>query len=271
MRPRADDAPDPALVPKRSRWLMAWFRGYAEGYVRKHLHAVRLSKAGGVPDVANVPTLVVLNHPAWWDPMACIALSRKFMHRQHFAPIDAAQLRQYRFFGRLGFFGVEQENPRALVPFLATARAILASPGGVLWVTAQGDFRDARVRPIVLRTGVGHVAARLGRGLVVPLALEYPFWTESKPEALCRFGTAIDVGANPGLDGKAWTAKIAAALESTMDALAAEAVARDPALFETLLTGESGVGGVYDAWRWLKAKVRGRRFSRSHSAERDTP
>ena len=65
------------------------------------------------------------------------------------------------------------------------------------------------------------------------------------PEALCRFGEPLHGG-----DGGS-VAELAGAgskrrLTGTMDALAADAIARDPHRFELLLRGRSGVGGVYD-------------------------
>ena len=46
-------------------------------------------------------------------------------------------------------------------------------------------------------------------------------------------------------------------------------MSRDPAKFTTLLAGKTGVGGVYDWWRRLKAWVRGRKFDASHEAPRE--
>ena len=57
-----------------------------------------------------------------------------------------------------------------------------------------------------------------------------------------------------------WTAVLGAWLEAAQDALAAEAIARDPSRFELLVGGKAGVGGVYDLWRRLRALVRGERF-----------
>jgi hypothetical protein len=53
-----------------------------------------------------------------------------------------------------------------------------------------------------------------------------------------------------------------------MDRLSADSMTRDPARFEPLLSGEAGVGGVYDLWRRAKALVRGERFHPQHGRER---
>jgi 1-acyl-sn-glycerol-3-phosphate acyltransferase len=255
----------PPELPRRWPWLIRGFRKYARRYVRKHFHAVRLSKAGAAFPPAGEPVLLVLNHPAWWDPLVGIVLSEAFAGRDQFAAIDAVAVNQYRFFARLGFVGVDTTSLRGAAAFLRTGQAVLGEPNRVFWVTAQGRFADARERPLALRSGVGHLAARLSRGVVVPLALEYAFWEERTPEALARYGEPIRVTDHPGLDGKAWTRLIEDALTRTLDALNADTVSRDPGRFDTVLGGRAGVGGVYDLWRRAKALVRGERFDPSHA------
>ncbi|MBN9119269.1 MAG: lysophospholipid acyltransferase family protein [Planctomycetes bacterium] len=261
-----DGAPEQSPLPRRWPWLVRGFRGYAVRYVRKHFHAVRLSKSGGTFPATDEPLLVVLNHPSWWDPLIGVVLSREIAGRDHFAAIDAVAVRRYRFFTKLGFVGVDTKSLRGAADFLRAGRVVLSQPRRAFWVTAQGRFTDVRERPLALRSGVGHLAARLGAGVVLPVALEYTFWTESTPEALVRIGEPLRIADHPGLRGKEWTARIEAALTRNLDALNAEAMRRDPGAFAELLSGRSGVGGVYDVWRRLKAWVRGRKFDPSHDA-----
>jgi 1-acyl-sn-glycerol-3-phosphate acyltransferase len=255
---------DPAL-PKTSAWLCRWFSWYCVRYSRKHFHAVRLSRTSH-PVVANgQPLLFVMNHPSWWDIIVGVVLCGRFPAYRHFAPIDAAMLPKYRFFARLGFFGVEP-TPRGGARFLRTARALFDRPFRAMWVTAQGKFVDPRVRPIELRPGVGHVASRLSDGFLVPVAVEYLFWDERTPEALVRFGEPLELATANGIDGREWTARIEAALTATQDALAAEAMRRDPALFESIVAGKTGVGGPYDWWRRCRAWLRGQKFDPAHAS-----
>ena len=131
----------------------------------------------------------------------------------------------------------------------------------MLWITAEGAFTDPRRRPIHLRPGIAHLARRVPGAVILPLAVEYTFWNESKPEALARFGTPIGSGGGTVAD---WTPRLEAALAETIDALAAESMQRDPALFQPLLRGATGVGGIYDLWRRSRALAAGRRFDPRH-------
>ena len=259
--------PAPGELPPRWPWLFALFRRYARRYAAKHLHAVRMSKVGRPPAAPQGPTIIVLNHPSWWDPLMGFILSGLFPDRTHWAPIEAVGLRQYRFLARAGMFGVETGTARGAVEFLRTAQAILTDPRATLWITAQGRFVDARERPGRLRSGTGHLAERLESGLILPLALEYTFWDQRTPEALAYFGEPMAIADGPGRTAREWTEAIARNLERVQDALAAEAVRRDPELFDVVVSGRAGVGGVYDGWRRLKAWLRGRRFRADHGVE----
>lgn len=259
----------PADDPARHRraWFATGFRDrYVLRYVRKHFHAVRLSKASSPIPAGDAPLVVVLNHPSWWDPMTGTVLTREFgEHREHFVAIDAEMLKKYPFFKLIGFVGVDTHSLRGAAEFLRTATTLLSKPNRVLWVTAQGEFSDVRTRPLGLRSGVGHLAARLGRGFVLPVAFEYTFWTERTPEALVRIGPAVDVAEAPGRGGREWTARIEQALTATLDGLSADAISRDPARFTPLLGGAVGVGGVYDGFRRVRAWLTGRRFRPAHA------
>jgi 1-acyl-sn-glycerol-3-phosphate acyltransferase len=260
---------------------------YARRYLARHFHAVRLSRARPVVRVpAEHPLVVYFNHPSWWDPLICLLLSsRLYPERRHFGPIEAAALERYRFFARLGFFGVEPGTARGARRFLEVSERLLARPATALWVTPGGRFGDPRERPVELRAGLGFLAQRLARqragqtrgqrragAVFVPLALEYPFWEERFPEALASFGEPLSLAEGADLSAAGWTAALAARLTAAQDDLAGEALARDPARFETLLGGAAGVGGVYDLWRGFRARLRGERFRREHGrAPADAP
>ncbi|HUF57305.1 MAG TPA: acyltransferase, partial [Thermohalobaculum sp.] len=61
-------------------------------------------------------------------------------------------------------------------------------------------------------------------------------------------------------------AALTSSLETTMDALAEDALARAPARFTCVQTGTAGIGGVYDLWRRGRAWAAGERFRPEHGA-----
>jgi 1-acyl-sn-glycerol-3-phosphate acyltransferase len=252
-------------LPRRSAWRVKLFTRYFRRWMARNFHAVRLTVAGRPPQLEGQPILVVLNHPSWWDPLLGVVLADLFKGYRHYVPIDAQALAQYRIFEPLGFFGVEVGTPEGAMAFLKTGKAILSRPHHALWVTAQGKFTDPRERPVRLRQGVGHLVRRLDNLVVLPLAIEYPFWQERFPEALAHFGTPLVIGRGRDRPVEAWMARIEAGLTQAQDDLARAALTQDPGQFETLVQGTVGVGGMYDLWRRLQAVVRGRRFHAAHA------
>ena len=172
-RPTPDAKPTP--IPTRWLWLYKGFRRYSTRYLRKHFHAVRLSKSGPpAPRGDGEPVVFVLNHPGWWDLLVALRLTPKFDHYRHYVPIEAAMLPKYPVFSKMGIFGIDG-TPRGAAHFLRTLSAIFSQSHAALWITAQGEFTDVRKRPVFLREGVGYVAKRLGKGWIVPVAIEYTF------------------------------------------------------------------------------------------------
>jgi 1-acyl-sn-glycerol-3-phosphate acyltransferase len=255
--------------PRVSPLLLRMVGTYAERHLTRQFHAVRLSR-GARPQwtaARGRPLIVYLNHPSWWDPLVCLAIANATVpDRRHYAPIEAETLARYPFFERLGFFGIESGTARGARRFLEVALGVLANPDTALWITAGGRLCDPRERPVELQPGLGHLARRLRDGMLLPLALEYPFWEERLPEALARFGEPVSL-ADAGMRAADWTEVLAANLESAQDHLAADARTRDPARFEVLLGGEAGAGGVHDAWRRLKSRLRGRRLRPQQAPE----
>jgi 1-acyl-sn-glycerol-3-phosphate acyltransferase len=259
------DAGLPSISPR----LLALFAAYGERYVGRSFHAVRLSRADR-PDpeaLRGRPLVVYLNHPSWWDPMICMMLAmRLFPERRHYAPIEGAALEKYRFFSKLGFFGVDG-TVQGVRRFLSVGRRLLEQPDATIWITGQGRFTDPRQRPVDLRPGLGRLLARsTARINVLPLALEYPFWDERFPEALARFGRPIPAPAEE-MTTEDWTHVLGGRLQAVQEGLASEALTRDPARFERLGKGRAGVGLTYDLWRRFRARLRGERFRAAHGAE----
>lgn len=243
-------------------WAFGW---YLRWFFWRNFHAVRMA-GGDAPRVApDRPLIIYTNHPSWWDPALFILVSSTTLRdRTGFGPMEAEALGRYKLFRRLGVYGIDTASRQGAARFMAASLRILAQPGTALWVTAEGRFSDPRSRPVRLRPGIAHLARRVPGAVIVPLAIEYAFWNERKPEALVRFGVPVEADEARGRSVADWTTRLEQRLTETMDALSLDAISRDPALFRRLLRGRAGVGGIYDLWRRLVAWVRLRRPRLAH-------
>ena len=250
------------MVPRISWSILAFIRVIVRRYFRRQFHAVRIVGAERLTDLHG-PVIVYANHSSWWDPMICFLLAAELMpHRRHFAPMEAASLDRYAILKRIGVFPVAIESARGAVQFLRTGQAVLAS-GGVLWITPQGKFADPRQKPLVFKPGLATLAGRVGPCTVLPLAIEYTFWDERKPEALLEFAEGISVD---GEDAAKLGPKLLAALEAVMERLESRAVTRDPRTFERVLAhGTVGTGGFYGLGQRLWSTILRRPYRSEHT------
>lgn len=266
--PKADRQKQAAdeVLARYSPRVCRFFERYLTRYIGKNFHGFRLAKGGEASAIPAEHGLVVYNnHSSWWDPLVMFYLSRTvYGDRRGFGPIDAVAVEKYKFMLKIGLFPVAQDSARGAVQFLNISHGLLNHGQTSLWLTPQGEFADARRRPAGFKPGIAHLARDCENVSFVPLALEYCFWNESKPELLMRFGKPIVASKAGERSIEDWQSALEAGLEATQDALADDAMSRDPERFTPVLSGEAGVGVVYDTWRRLKALVTGKKFSAAH-------
>lgn len=264
---QVESAASAALSDPLLKYSVPIFRGFAryvQWYVKRQFHAVLVSKDGS-PCVPPGPLIIYSNHPSWWDPLIFVLLGEAFFPgRRGFGPMEANALQRYSIFARVGAFGIDPNTARGGLEFMVQAKRILSVPTSILWLTAEGAFSDVRTRPVSLRPGLGYLARMIPGAIVLPLALEYPFWNESRPVSLCRFGDPIEIHRSSESTAAEWHQRFEHALSQTMTALSTESILRNRDCFQSLSTGASGVGGIYDGWRRLQAWSRGKRFNPSH-------
>jgi len=239
--------PDAHPFARRSPAMLAAFRCYLRFFAWMRFSAVRVSRAGLPAPCSGRPLVIYSNHPSWWDPAIFMIVGPKlFPGRLEFGPMAASELQRWGFFRRLGVFGLEP-GMRGAAQFLRVARQGLADPRAALWITAEGAFTDARTRPLHLQPGVAHLARDVDDVILLPLALDYVFWNESRPEVLLRFGEPIAGAA--GISVPEWKARLTDALTAAMDSLAQEGASRHPSRFVTLIPGATQTGLLFQKYR----------------------
>jgi 1-acyl-sn-glycerol-3-phosphate acyltransferase len=257
-------AAEPVIAARSQRW-HSFFHYAFSGFTARKMRAMRIAR-WGVPEFSPERSYVVFaNHPSWWDGVTFMLLQTAFARgREVYTPMDAEALEKYSFMKRLGVFGVQQDSARGAIAFLRIAEGVLASPQRMLWMNAPGRFCDVRERPVPIAPGLVRLPEIAPGAAFVPLALDYPFWSESKPEMLAAFGEPIEGAALVALDRDARADALRAALAATMDRLAEDAVSRDAARFVTIAAGREGMGGIYGRWKHLKAVISGKPFDARH-------
>lgn len=252
-------------IARRSHRLLRLYGAFCRRDLSAHFHRIRL--LGRLPEIDG-PIVLCLNHPSWWDVEVYGWMGTTiFADRFCFAPMDAPNLTRYSILERFGAFAVHPNSNAGAYAFLSMAELVLQNPKGLLMIAVEGRYRDVRERPVQPRPGLAHLARRAPGAMFVPLALEYAFWSERRPNLLMSFGEPISGSELAACKPAAATARIAEALETTMTALAEAGRSRDPTRFSILLKGRDGMSGVIDLWRRVNALASGSRFQKAHRHE----
>lgn len=263
----AAERPTALRDPRRLRFFTRYFRGY----LTKHLNALRMPPWGAPKIAPGAPVVLYTNHPAWWDAATYIVTADRFFpDRQCYAPIDAEMLEAYGFMKRIGAYGIDLESPRGAANFLAVSADILSYDDAMIFLAAQGRFMDVRTRPIGLRAGVARLPEIAPHALFVPFAMEYQFWDQRGAEAFIAFGPAETGAELLTLSRDDRRDHLEARLTALLDRLAEDVTSRDPTRFETILSGEAGVGGIYGLWKRLLAALKGERYEAAHGKRAET-
>ncbi len=282
----AESVHDP-VPPIRPR-LLGWFRWFVRGYLKRHFHSIAVNRRLlKLADIQSHDAFVVYaNHASWWDPLVAIELSDKlFPGFAMFAPIDASALAKYPMFGRMGFFAVEPQSQSGARDFLRISTAVVGRASASLWVTPEGRFADVRDSSAELMPGLSHLAWKLAREAAddlgvelqmvrksrqiwyLPVAIEYPFWEERRPELLVWFGAPMNTAALIGKSKAECLRVLTHHLREAQRELAEASIARDGTKFELLGGGPSGTFFVYDWWRSLRGAVRGKSVKTDHGTK----
>ena len=265
----------PVKLPVSKKWLVDGFCWYTKRMVAKQFISFgvqnELWETRRIDD--DSPIIAYANHASWWDPIAAMLLQDAyFKNRTFYAPIDADALENYRIMAQLGFYGVRMQSFDGASDFLKVTKSILESKKVTIWITPEGQFTDIRDYSLSLMPGLAHLASKIPGLKFVPVAFEYGFWNESRPQIFARFGAPIDSDerfsnspSSKALVTKTqWNALLTDRLRQTQNELAQSVIARDPAAFTYLIASRPLRLGWYDYGRSWSAWLKGKPFDPRH-------
>ncbi len=209
------------MIPSRkSRFFDALFSRHARGRIRRSFSSVRVHGLERVRALsAEAPVLVVSNHTSWWDPLFAIYLCSRELHVDAHAMMDAKNLRRLPFFGLVGAFGVDLDDPADGARAIRYASKLLDRPKRVVWIFAQGSERPITERPLVFRGGTAEIARVARTSRVVPVGLRYELGGDERPVAWISFGPALGYERDVVRGRDAQTAAATAELDRIDDAV----------------------------------------------------
>lgn len=167
------------------------------------------------PEFANI---IYAPHDNWWDGIVGYNLCRRVFNTELRMMIE--ELNRFPILSKAGAFPVNKKSAQASMRALQYAVNELCNNKISLWLFPEGIIRPPMFRPIEFQTGIAYIAKNVikkaGGINLVPVAVNYPFLREDKPEVLCEVGEPI-ILTNADFDRKDLTHKLEKNFEQLCD------------------------------------------------------
>ena len=130
------------------------------------------------------------------------------------------ELNRFPLLRRGGAFNVNKKSPQASMQALKYSVDILGDLNNILYIFPQGIIKPPNFRPIEFQSCLAYIAEKAakkyGRVQLLPIAVNYMFLRDNRPEVLVEIGDLIELS-DPTVDRKEFTHYLATTLEKLCD------------------------------------------------------
>ena len=170
----------------------------------------------------NVPTILFAPHCNWWDGIVLYNTTHRIFHKEIRLMVE--ELNRFPLLRRGGAYSVNKKSPQSAMKALQYSVDVVGDIRNMLCIFPQGIIRPPHYRPIEFQTGLAYIAEnavkRYGKVNLIPMAIDYAFFRDNRPEVIVDFGKRIEMVKGNDLDKlsrKELTHYLEKALEETCD------------------------------------------------------
>ena len=174
----------------------------------------------GAEDVIEkgVPTILFAPHCNWWDGIVLYNITHRIFHKEIRLMVE--ELNRFPLLRRGGAYSVCKKSPQSAMKALQYSVDVVGDLKNILCIFPQGIIRPPHFRPIEFQTGLAYIAQnavkRYGKVNLVPLAIDYCFFRDNRPEVIVEFGSKIEL-TDSKIDRKTLTHMLEKSLQVTCD------------------------------------------------------
>lgn len=167
----------------------------------------------------SVPTILFAPHCNWWDGIVFYNITHRIFHKEIRLMVE--ELNRFPLLRRGGAYSVNKKSPQSAMKALQYSVDVVGDIRNMLCIFPQGIIRPPHYRPIEFQTGLAYIAQnavkRYGKVNLIPLAVDYCFLRDNRPEVIVEFGKRIELTNDMQLNRKELTHTLERALEEVCD------------------------------------------------------
>lgn len=143
----------------------------------------------------GVPTILFAPHCNWWDGIVMYNITHRIFHKEIRLMIE--ELNRFPLLRRGGGYSVCKKSPQTAMRALKYSVDVVGDLKNILCIFPQGIIRPPHFRPMQFQTGLAYIAQnavkRYGKVNLVPVAIDYCFFRDNRPEVVVNFGKRIEL------------------------------------------------------------------------------
>ena len=136
------------------------------------------------------------------------------------------ELNRFPLLRRGGAYSVNKKSPQSAMKALKYSVDVLGDLRNILCIFPQGIIRPPHFRPIEFQTGLAYIAKnaikRYGKINLIPIAIDYCFFRDNRPEVVVEFGQRIELFDDRNFERKELTHMLEHSLQKVCDNQALE-------------------------------------------------
>ena len=166
------------------------------------------------------PSILYATHNNWWDGIVGYNLMRRAFKVRVRMMIE--EMNRFPLLAKAGAFPINKASAQEAMKALKYIVDDLKEPDMGFWIFPQGIVRPPNYRPMEFQTGMAYVAQNVAKkhgGVnLIPVAVNYTFLREDRPECLAEVGEPIVITQeNCKFDRHAFTEKLQKEFEALCD------------------------------------------------------
>ncbi|HKK45554.1 MAG TPA: lysophospholipid acyltransferase family protein [Balneolaceae bacterium] len=173
------------IPAKESIFFIKVFRIYTRWLFKRRFTNVWLKQEYEPCSVCK--TVYYLNHHSWWDGLIPFLLNEFLFHQQARALMEDKQMRQYKFFQKIGAFSINRDNPRKAITSLRYAVRSFDRDHASLFIYPEGKITPVG-SSMNFEGGLAWLSNKLSDVDFIPVGIHQHTIRHDKPELHLHIG-----------------------------------------------------------------------------------
>ncbi|TVQ65044.1 MAG: hypothetical protein EA360_10995 [Balneolaceae bacterium] len=179
------------IKAQESRWFILMFDLYVRSLFFRRFKRVWIQQS--YHPLSDSRTIYYLNHTSWWDGLIPFLLNRKRFRQKARAMMEDKQMKEHRFFRKIGAFSVNLDQKKAMIASLRYAVDSLQEPGRSLFIFPEGKINPFTPEKPDFQKGLSWIASKCPDADVVPVGVFISNQRHDKPECYLKVGQKVSI------------------------------------------------------------------------------